>query len=181
MMFRYLKLFACLGVAACHSSAAVDDDAACGTLSAKSQCLSDDWPRLALVFGDRGASNLTYRFRSEDGTERVSQRPSFCDGNLWAAPTFHCDVPYFASPTDHVITVEIDADAGDILLSSKVELMPFNRCGKNVAQVIVTTIGDGGLPSLSDVLVGVHEMSGHRPRPLGPRHPPRRVTQSAAR
>lgn len=124
------------------------DDAACGTPTAKSQCNTVVWPRIAIVFGDRGAAGLSYLFRSDDGTTSRGEGP--CDGLRSASSGFHCDMPYYAGTTARVVTVDVSLPGGAVVLSREITLMPFNYCGNGIAQVIAST-GDGGMPSFGDV------------------------------
>jgi hypothetical protein len=87
-----------------------------------------------------------YTFRADDGfTSDANQCPT-APGE---SSTVHCDIAFYASPAERAVDIEIRAsDAGPVIASRTVTLMPFNRCGAGMAQVLVTS-DDGGVPSIS--------------------------------
>lgn len=122
---------------------------ACGTPNADSHCLSVAWPRLVVAFGDLAAAGLSYTFRADDGF--VSSDRNSCPSGYGESSVLHCDLAFYASPLERLVTLEIaDAAKGAALVSRQITLETFNRCGNGVAQVVVTT-SDSSVPQVSEV------------------------------
>ncbi len=132
-----------------NASADGSDADACGLPTASSQCESVTWPRIAIAFGDSMAANLSFTFTANDGF--VSREKSPCPMGYGESTSLHCDVGFYANPAETEVTVQVvDEDSGTVEASSQVQLMPFNRCGAGIAQLIAT-IGDAGTPELGPV------------------------------
>lgn len=140
----------CMALGSCTSSSdggqtAADGDggAICGQAGA-SECHDITWPRLVVLFGDATAATWTYTVL-EDGT---SYPPYMCPVTE-ESPDFHCDVGFGGYPGLTEVTVQVaGADGGPMLASEVVQLHPFNRCGDEIVEVIVSS-SDAGEPAFS--------------------------------
>jgi hypothetical protein len=105
------------------------------------------WPRLAIAFGDEGAAKIAYTFVRSDGRRSTSEDAS-CLRGYGESPNLHCDLGVFATAAETSITITAESASPSSVI---VSLAPFNYCGDQIAQVVVTT-SEGGKVEFGQVV-----------------------------